>query len=215
MSTPIRVDFISDIVCPWCAIGLGALEQAILRLADEVQVDINFEPFELNPQMPVGGQNAVEHIMHKYGSTAADIARSQVSIRSGGQRVGFHFDFEKRSHFYNTFDAHRLMFWAGLEGVQRPLAHALFTAYFTQGQDISAHATLAGIASTVGLSEDRAREVLSSAQYSSEVRERESLFITRGIHSVPGVVLNGRQLITGAQPADYYEQALRQIMAGT
>ncbi|VVN39946.1 hypothetical protein PS662_05399 [Pseudomonas fluorescens] len=215
MSTPIRVDFISDIVCPWCAIGLGALEQAILRLGDEVKVDINFEPFELNPQMPVGGQNAVEHIMHKYGSSASDIARSQVSIRAGGQRVGFHFDFEKRSHFYNTFDAHRLMFWAGLEGVQRPLAHALFKAYFTQGQDISSHATLASIASGVGLSDVQAREVLSSAQYGDEVRERESWFTTRGIHSVPGVVLNGRQLITGAQPADFYEQALRQIIADT
>jgi predicted DsbA family dithiol-disulfide isomerase len=213
MSTPIRVNFISDIVCPWCAIGLGALEQAIARLAGEVVVDVDFEPFELNPDMPQGGQNAVEHIMQKYGSNAADIARGQNSIRSGGNSVGFDFDFEKRTHFYNSFDAHRLMFWAGIEGLQRPLAHALFSAYFTQGQDISHHETLIGIASSVGLSEDQAGVVLSSNLYASEVHEREYYFTSRGIHSVPVVVLNGRQIITGAQSADYYEQALRRIIA--
>lgn len=215
MNAPIRIDFISDIVCPWCAIGFGALEQAIQRLADEVVVEINFEPFELNPQMPRSGQNAVEHIMQKYGSTAADIARGQDSIRAGGKSVGFHFDLEKRTHFYNTFDAHRLMFWAGLEGLQRPLAHALFAAYFTQGQNISSAETLAGIASVVGLSEDQARKVLASDLYIKEVREREFHFTRRGIHSVPVVVLNERQLITGAQTADYYEQALRKSTALT
>ncbi|VVP79482.1 hypothetical protein PS918_02150 [Pseudomonas fluorescens] len=213
MSTPIRIDFISDIVCPWCAVGLGALEQAIERLEGEAVVEIHFEPFELNPQMPDGGQNAVEHIMQKYGSNAADVARGQASIRAGGNSVGFHFDFDKRTHFYNTFDAHRLMFWAGIEGLQRPLAHALFKAYFTLGQDISSHGTLAHIASGVGLSEDQARRVLSSALYSDEVRERESHFTRRGIHSVPAVVVNGRQLISGAQSADYYEQALRKIIS--
>jgi predicted DsbA family dithiol-disulfide isomerase len=213
MSTPIRVDFISDIVCPWCAIGLGALEQAIQRLADEIVVEINFEPFELNPDMPHGGQNAVEHIMQKYGSTATDIDRGQQSIRSGGNSVGFHFDFDKRTHFYNTFDAHRLMFWAGFEGLQRPLSHALFGAYFTHGQDISSHQTLARIASSVGLSAERAYEVLSSNLYANEVREREFYFTSRAIHSVPVVVLNGRQVITGAQTADYYEQSLRKIAA--
>lgn len=213
MSTPIRVDFISDVVCPWCAIGLGALEQAIRRLADEAVVEINFEPFELNPNMPQGGQNAVVHIMQKYGSNAADIARGQNSIRAGGNSVGFHFDFDKRTHFYNTFDAHRLIFWAGFEGLQRPLSHALFAAYFTDGQDISSHKVLARIASSVGLSEDLANEVLSSNLYANEVRERELYFTSRGIHSVPVVVINGRQIITGAQTADYYEQSLRKIAA--
>lgn len=213
MSTSIRIDFISDIVCPWCAIGLGALEQAIQRVADEIVVDLHFEPFELNTEMPAGGQNAVEHIMQKYGSSAADIARGQESIRSGGKSVGFHFDLEKRTHFYNTFDAHRLMYWASLEGVQRPLAHALFSAYFTHGQDISAHDTLANIAADVGLVKEQALKLLASHQYTNEVRERQYYFTTRGIHSVPVVVLNGRQLITGAQTADYYEQALRKIAA--
>jgi len=213
MSTPIRVDFISDIVCPWCAIGLGALEQAIDRLADEVAVDINFEPFELNPDMPPSGQNAVEHIMQKYGSTAADIARGQHSIRTGGDSVGFRFDFQKRTHFYNSFDAHRLMIWAAALGRQLPLARALFSAYFTDGQDISRHETLISIASAAGLPEDLAREVLGSHRYANEVRDREYFFTSRGVHSVPCIVLNGRQIITGAQSADYYEQALRQIIA--
>jgi len=213
MSLPIRIDFISDIVCPWCAIALGALEIAIQRLPDDVKVDIHFKPFELNPGMPAVGQNAVEHIRQKYGSSAADIARSQVSIRSGGAQVGFVFDFEKRTHFYNTFDAHRLMFWAGLEGVQRPLAHALFKAYFTQGQNISAHEILARIAGEVGLSEARAREILSSTLYADEVREQAFLSTSNGIYSVPVAAINARHFMTGAQSADRYEQALRSIVA--
>ena len=215
MSTSIRVDFISDPVCPWCAIGLGALEQAIQRLADDVVVDIHFEPFELNPNMPQGGQNAVEHIMQKYGSTAADIARGQRSIKAGGDSIGFAFDFDKRTHFYNTFDAHRLMFWAASKGLQRPLAHALFKAYFSEGENVSSHEALARIASQVGLPLEQAGEVLASSQYTNEVRERETHFTRRGIHSVPSVVINGRQLVTGAQTADYYEQALRTLAAQT
>lgn len=211
MSAPIRIDFISDIVCPWCAIALGALEKAIQGLPEDVNAEIHFKPFELNPELPVEGQNAVEHIRQKYGSSAADIAKSQDSIRSGGIRVGFAFDFERRTHFYNTFDAHRLMFWAGLEGLQRTLAHALFAAYFTQGKNISSHATLSEIAREVGLPESQARELLSSNLYVNEVREQEFLATSKGIYSVPVVVINGRHFMTGAQTADYYQQALRNI----
>jgi len=209
MGTPIRVDFISDVVCPWCAIGLGALEQAIQRLAGEIVIELNFEPFELNPTMPPDGQNAVQHIMQKYGSTASDIQRGQQSIRSGGNSVGFHFDFDKRTHFYNSFDAHRLVFWAGVERLQLPLYQKLLSAYFSEGQDISSHETLASIAGSVGLSEENAYKVLSSNLYVDEVRERELYFTNRGIHAVPAVVLNGQQIFTGAQSVDYYEQLLR------
>jgi predicted DsbA family dithiol-disulfide isomerase len=210
-----NITVISDPVCPWCAVGLGALELAIQRLADEVTVELNFEPFELNPDMPAGGQNAIEHIMQKYGSSADDIARSQASIRGHGQDVGFHFDLEKRTHFFNTFDAHRLMYWARGKGLQRHLAHALFSAYFSDGKDISDHPTLAEIADEVGLPAEQARALLASDQFVSEVREREHYFTSRGIHAVPALVIDGRQLITGAQSADYLSQALRQIAAQT
>lgn len=213
MSTAIRIDVLSDPVCPWCAVGLGALELAIQRLPRIVAVELNFEPFELNPYMPAGGQNAVEHIMQKYGSSADDIARSQASIRDHGREVGFHFDLEKRTHFFNTFDAHRLMYWARAEGCQRRLAHALFHAYFTDGKDISDHATLAELADEAGLPRDQAREVLASNRFANEVRERERFFTRRGIHAVPALIIDGRQLIIGAQSVDYFEQALRQVAA--
>jgi predicted DsbA family dithiol-disulfide isomerase len=213
MHTAIRIDILSDPVCPWCAVGLGALELAIRRLADEVTVELNFEPFELNPDMPAGGQNAIEHIMQKYGSSADDTAHSQASIRAHGQEVGFHFDLEKRTHFFNTFDAHRLMYWASGKGLQRRLAHALFSAYFSNGKDISDHPTLAAIAGEVGLPMEQARALLASNQFASEVREREHYFTSRGIRAVPALVIGGRQLISGAQSADYLEQALRQIAA--
>lgn len=213
MTTAIRIDVLSDPVCPWCAIGLAAMEMAIQRLANEVAIELNFEPFELNPDMPAGGQNAIEHIMQKYGSSADEIARSQASIRAHGRDVGFYFDLEKRTHFFNTFDAHRLMYWAKSKGLQRRLAHTLFSAYFINGKDISDHATLTELASEVGLPAEQARTVLASEQFASEVREREHYFTRRGVHAVPALIVDGRQLITGAQSADYFEQAFRQIAA--
>lgn len=213
MSEPIRIDFISDPVCPWCAIALQELAQALERLPAELEIELVFQPFELNPEMPAAGQDAVEHIMQKYGRSAADVARSQENITSRGLDIGFHFDLRKRTHFYNTFDAHRLMRWAETRGRQRPLAHLLFRAYFSDGQNISDRETLASLAGDVGLARDEALEVLSSGQFSQEVQEREHYYTSRGVHAVPAVVLNGKHLISGAQAADYYEKALRQVAA--
>ncbi|MBD2839870.1 DsbA family oxidoreductase [Pseudomonas sp. JM0905a] len=213
MSEPIRIDFISDPVCPWCAIALEALEQALARLPAELDIELAFQPFELNPGMPAAGQDAVEHIMQKYGRSATDIARSQENITTRGLDIGFHFDLKKRTHFYNTFDAHRLMRWAETRGRQRPLAHLLFRAYFTDGRNISDRETLASLADDAGLARDEALEILSSGQFSREVQEREHHYTSRGVHAVPAVILNGRHLISGAQPADYYERALRQVAA--
>ncbi|WP_044874484.1 DsbA family oxidoreductase [Pseudomonas sp. LFM046] len=215
MSTAIRIDFISDLVCPWCAIALGALEQALERLPPDLAVDLNFEPFELNPSMPAAGQNAVEHIMQKYGSSAEDIARSQEHIRALGRDVGIQFDLAKRTHFFNTFDSHRLMHWAKTRGQEHRLAQALFRAYFTDGRNISDHETLAELADEAGLPREQALEVLTSGQFGEEVKAREHFYTSRGVHGVPAILLNGRQLISGAQPADYFEQALLQVAAGT
>lgn len=213
MSDPIRIDFISDPVCPWCAIALQELAQALERLPAELEIELAFQPFELNPDMPAAGQDAVEHIMQKYGRSAADVARSQENITARGLEIGFHFDLRKRTHFYNTFDAHRLMRWAETRGKQRPLAHLLFRAYFSDGRNISDRETLASLAGDVGLARDEALEVLSSGQFSREVQEREHYYTSRGVHAVPAVVLNGKHLISGAQAADYYEKALRQVAA--
>ncbi|MDB6145532.1 MAG: 2-hydroxychromene-2-carboxylate isomerase/DsbA-like thioredoxin domain [Pseudomonas sp.] len=211
MSTEITVDFVSDVVCPWCAIGLAALDQAIANLAGEVTVKLNFMPFELNPNMPASGENAVEHIMRKYGSSRSQILNNQQGLRARGEEVGFRFDLVKRTHFYNTFDAHRLLFWAALEGRQVELKHALLGAYFTDGRSLADGETLARIAGSAGLDPVKALEVLSKQHYSDEVRGLQRLYMGMGINAVPAVIINGTSLISGAQSVEYYQRALSKV----
>ena len=207
----LKIDFVSDVACPWCVIGLRALEQALERVHETVQADIHFQPFELNPQMPRGGQDIVEHITQKYGSSPEQLARNQESIRARGAELGFSFAMDKRSRIYNTFDAHRLLHWAELEGKQRELKHALFTAYFTDGRDPSDRDVLIEVAPGVGLDESAARDVLESGRFTQEVRERERFYQQQGIQAVPSVIVNDRYLLQGGQPIEVFEQALRQI----
>lgn len=215
LSNQVTIDFVSDVVCPWCAVGLSALDKAIENLAGEVTVKLNFMPFELNPNMPAAGENAVEHIMRKYGSSRAQILNNQQGIRARGEEVGFHFDLTKRTHFYNTFNAHRLLFWAGLEGRQAELKHALLNGYFGEGQSLADIETLAEIAGSVGLDRAQALEVLRTNQYSDDVRGLERLYLSMGVNAVPAVIINGKHLISGAQSVEYYQQALKKIAQGS
>ena len=209
-----KIDFVSDVSCPWCVVGLKSLEMALARLGQEVCADIHFQPFELNPQMGPGGQDVVEHITQKYGSAAADMARTQEALRERGAALGFQFDFQRRGRIYNTFDAHRLLHWAEGEGQQRALKNALFTAYFTEGRDPSNHDVLVSVAGSVGLDESRARQILESGEFAAAVRERERFYAGLGIHAVPSVIINDRHLIQGGQPPEVFEKALRQLAAG-
>ena len=211
--TPLRIDFVSDVSCPWCAIGLTALEQALANLGDEVTAEIHFQPFELNPQMPPEGEDSTQHLVNKYGSTPEQIDANREAIRARGESLGFTFRMDRRSRVYNTFDAHRLLHWAELEGRHLPLKHALLRAYFSDGEDVSAHETLARLAGEAGLDVARARQILSSDMYADEVRAQEKLYSQRGIHSVPATIINDRHLISGGQPTAAFEQALRQIAA--
>jgi predicted DsbA family dithiol-disulfide isomerase len=213
VSKQIRIDFVSDVACPWCAIGLNSLEQALDRVADVAQVDLHLQPFELNPQMGPEGQDIVEHITQKYGSSLEQQLQSRESIRQRGEEVGFTFDMSKRKRIHNTFDAHRLLCWAEEQGRQRELKKALFKAYFTKGDDPSSHEVLVHVAAEVGLDGDEAARILASDTYAAEVREREQLFQRAGIHSVPAIIINQRHLISGGQPPEVFEQALRQIAA--
>ncbi|NWD21696.1 DsbA family oxidoreductase [Pseudomonas yamanorum] len=213
MSTPVTLDFISDVVCPWCALGATALEQAIDNLAGEVKVELTFKPFELNPDMPAGGENAVAHMMRKYGRSAEEVASGKRMLMERGEAIGFSFDLEKRSHFYNTFDAHRLLFWALQQGRQIELKKSLLRGYFSDGQNVSDHETLARLAAEAGLDIEGALIVLGSAAYANEVRELEVFYREHGINSVPAMVLNGRQLVSGSQSVSYYEQMLREMSA--
>ncbi|MBN8713676.1 MAG: DsbA family oxidoreductase [Xanthomonadales bacterium] len=209
--TRIRIDFVSDVSCPWCAIGLNALEQALGRLDGELQADIHLQPFELNPQLPPGGEDATEHLIRKYGSSAEQVEANRGVLRERGEAVGFHFDLERRSRVYNTFDAHRLLHWAGLQGRQLPLKHALLKAYFTDGEDVGAHATLVRLAGAVGLDPDRAAEVLAHEEYAGEVRKQEQYYLERGINSVPATIINDQHLISGGQPVEIFERMLRPL----
>ena len=213
--TPVRlrIDFVSDVVCPWCAVGLASLEQALERTRGEVEADLHFQPFELNPGLGPEGEDAAEHLLRKYGMTEAQLAANQQAIVDRGAALGFTFDMERRRRIYNTFDAHRLLHWAEAEGRQRELKHALLRAYFTDGLDVSDHATLAGIAGRAGLSSDRARELLASDAHATEVRTIEAFWQEHGIHAVPAVIIERRHLISGGQPVEVFERALREIAA--
>ena len=206
-----RIDFVSDVSCPWCAIGLKSLDKALENMAGEVVVDMHFQPFELNPGMKPEGQEIFEHISEKYGSTAAQQAQARESMRQRGEAVGFTFDLDKRARIYNTFDAHRLLHWAEGQGRQRALKERLFQAYFTNGEDPSSHQLLLRAAGEVGLDVEAARQVLESTAYADEVRQLEYYWQRAGIRSVPAIVINQRHLISGGQPPEVFEQALRQI----
>lgn len=209
-----KIDFVSDVSCPWCAIGLKSLEQALARVP-ELQVELNFQPFELNPQMVPEGQDIDEHLAQKYGARPEQLAATREAIRQRGEALGFTFTMGARSRIYNTFDAHRLLHWAHTQGgsLQRDLKLALFTAYFTEGRNPGAHEVLLAAAEAVGLDRSAAEQVLSSGAFSDEVRDAEAYYQSQGISSVPAVIINDRHLISGGQPPEVFEQALRQIAA--
>lgn len=211
--TRMRIDFVADVVCPWCAIGLASLSQALARLDGAVEAELHFQPFELNPQLGPEGEDIFEHLQRKYGMSRAQFAESQEAIRQRGAALGFTFDMDARSRIWSTFDAHRLLHWAGLEGRQSELERALLRAYFGEGRNISDPAVLARLAGEAGLAEGRARALLASGEFAEVVRAEEQFWLGNGIQGVPAIVIDRRHLISGGQPVEVFEQALRRIVA--
>jgi predicted DsbA family dithiol-disulfide isomerase len=211
----LKIDFVSDVACPWCAVGLASLERALDKLNGEVPVEIHFQPFELNPGMAAGGQDAGDYLTQKYGSTREQQKASRDAIRARGAAVGFKFREEGRGRIYNTFDAHRLLHWAGLQDASRQhaLKKALLTAYHGQGRSPEDLEVLLDAVRQAGLDPARAREILQGDEYAREVRESEQRFQALGIHAVPSVIINDTHLIQGGQPPEMFEQALRKIAA--
>jgi predicted DsbA family dithiol-disulfide isomerase len=204
-----KIDFVSDVACPWCAVGLASLERALETIGGDIPVELHFHPFELNPQMPPEGEDAGEHLARKYGLTPQQLASNRAAIRQRGTDVGF--DFGDRTRIWNTFDAHRLIHWAGLEGRQRELKHALLRAYHGRGDNPGARDVLLKAATESGLDPDRAREIIDSGRYADEVRNAERRWQELGIHAVPSVIVDDRHLIQGGQPPEVFERALRQL----
>ena len=228
MNTTLTLDFVSDVSCPWCAIGLSALQQAIAEVSapgavsggdpasdPPLTVSLRCQPFELNPQMPPGGQDIGEHLTQKYGSTPAQQAQIRDTIRQRGAEVGFTFNTQGRGRIYNTFDAHRLLHWADVTHPERQVAlkMALLQACHTERQAMDQPEVLLAAVRAAGLDAERAQAVLDSDLFAEEVREQETFYTSRGIHAVPAVVINGQHLVSGGQPVEVYVQALRQVAA--
>ena len=212
-----RIDFISDVACPWCAIGLASLEQALAALGPEAEgIELHFQPFELNPQMPPEGADAAQYLKAKYGMGDAQLAANRENIRARGAALGF--TFGERAHVWNTFDAHRLLHWAGLQGPapQRALKRALLKAYHGEGRNPAAREVLLEAAAAAGLDASEAAAVIDDRDcFAPEVREAEAEWQQAGIRSVPSVVLDRRFLIQGGQPPEVFEDALRRRLAAT
>jgi len=217
MTTSLQIDFVSDVACPWCAVGLGALEQALANVQSDINAELHFQPFELNPHMGPEGQDMTEHLSEKYGSTPEQQAQIRETIRQRGAEVGFTFKPEGRGRIWNTFDAHRLLHWAALQGTdkQHALKKELLNAYHGRAENVSDAEVLAHACASVGLDATQARAILAGDDYADAVRENEMQWQQAGIRSVPAIVINRQYLISGGQPVAVFEEALRKIAAGT
>jgi predicted DsbA family dithiol-disulfide isomerase len=212
---PLRIDFVSDVACPWCAVGLASLQQALAKLDGDIEAEIHLQPFELSPDMPFEGEDAVDHIMHKYGISEAQSEANRKALRERAAAVGFAYNMQRGSRVWNTFDAHRLLHWAELQDRAKAVAikQALFRAYFTDNENVADRDVLVRIAEDAGLDGGAARRLLESGEYADEVRAQERRWQQAGIHSVPAAIVNGQYLISGGQPPEVFENALREIAA--
>lgn len=206
---PLKIDIVSDVVCPWCVIGYRQLAQALRETNTEYE--IHWHPFELNPNMPAEGQNLREHVAQKYGSSDKESNESRVRMTEAGEAVGFDFNFNDDIRMYNTFDLHQLLHWANGQGRMHDLKQALFTAHFTDNRNISDSAVLADIAAQIGLDRDEAIAVLEDQRFANEVRDSEQWAQEQGIQGVPAVIFNDRHLVTGAQGVDNFKSILKQL----
>ncbi len=209
--TQVQVDIVSDVVCPWCIIGFLQLDRALS--AENVIANLRWHPFELNPAMPPEGQNLREHIVEKYGSSAADSDAARARLTELGVGLGFAFRFTENSRIWNTFGAHQLLDWAESQGRQHPLKLALFESCFTRGEDVSDPDVLADAAARAGLDAAQARAALASGAHVESTREKQAFWTSRGITGVPAMVFAGRYLVTGAQGTEAYRQILRRCLA--
>lgn len=215
MAASLKIDFVSDVACPWCAIGLASLQTALANLGDEVNADLQFSPFELNPDMPVEGIALADYMARKYGLSPEQMQQNQANIAARAESLGFTMRMDLRTHAYNTFDAHRLLHWAHTVDAAKQLAlkQALFRAYFTEGKRTSDPEVLVEAVEHAGLDAARAREILASDEYADQVRALERHYQNLGISSVPAIIFNNRHLVSGGQPPEVFEQAIRQILA--
>lgn len=218
MSTPpakIRIDIVSDVVCPWCVIGYKQLQEALSRLEGDVKADIHWHPFELNPMMRPEGQELREHMGQKYGTNRQQSDAARDRLTGIGDSLGFSFNFYEGQRIYNTFLAHQLLKWAEQQGKQSELELALFESYFSKQENVGDEKVLAEVAGRVGLDQAEAAAVLEDGRYAADVREHQRLWLSKGIQAVPSFILDGRYLIPGAQNPDVFVAAIEKLTEET
>ena len=213
MTQPLRIDIVSDVMCPWCIIGYRQLAEALD--ATGTAHDIHWHPFELNPDMPPEGQNIREHIAEKYGSTPEQSDKSRKQMTALGADLGFDFRYADDMRMHNTFNAHQLLHWADTQGRKHDLKLALFTAHFTDRRNLSDDTVLADVAGETGLDRAEALAVLADQRFASEVRQIENFWLQQGIRGVPAVVIDRKHLVTGAQGVENYTSILGQLAKET
>lgn len=212
MADKLKIDIVSDVVCPWCTIGYKHLEKAIKDLGVEDKIDIEWQPFELNPNMPAEGQNVTEHISEKYGSTLEQQKESQQRMTDIGDALGFKFDYFKDMRMVNTFDAHVLLEYAKDFGKQTELKMTLTKAFFSDRKDVSKKEVLKEALLEVGLNADEALAKLDNEEARYQVRSIQNQWKNMGVNSVPTIVFNRKSAVTGAQPIDTFKQVLSELL---
>ena len=206
---PLRIDIVSDVVCPWCIIGYRQLAEALK--ATDTAHEIHWHSFELNPDMPPEGQNLRDHIAEKYGTSAQESEESRRKMTALGADVGFEFCFNDDTRTYNTFNIHQLLHCADQQECMHDLKLALFTAHFTHQRHLSDNHVLADIAAEIGLDRSEALAILESQRFAEEVRDAQRVSREQGIQGVPAVIFNRRHLVTGAQGIENYTHILGQL----
>lgn len=212
MTEKIKIDIVSDVVCPWCIIGYKRLEKAIAEMGIEDKVELDWQPFELNPQMPSEGQDIIEHITEKYGSTLEQQKASQKQMIDIGAELDFKFDFFEGMRMPNTFDAHILLEYAKENGKQTELNLRLVSAFFSEQKDISDREILLQEIKNIGLNVDEATARLNSDDTRYQIQTAENYWKNAGVTSVPTVVFNRKSAVTGAQPVDVFKQVLTDLI---
>ena len=209
--TPLQVDIVSDVVCPWCIIGYKQLQKALGIMPGQFDVTIRWHPFELNPRMPEEGQNLREHLSQKYGSTVEQSKVAKARLMGLGESLGFTFDYFDEMRMVNTFRAHQLLHWAGKQGRQTELKLALFDAFFSLRQNVSDGQVLAATADRVGLSVTEALAVAEDGRYAQAVREEQQIWLDKEVHAVPTFLFNEKYMVSGAQEAETFVRFLNKI----
>lgn len=215
MKPTIKIDYVSDIACPWCAVGFGNIQKAIAKLSNKANFEVHFRPFELNPNMPRGGQDAIEHLTEKYSLTVDQVKANQANIRTKALEAGFEFHPDGRKRVYNTFNCHRLLYWTAKEyGLQKQagLKKELLNTYFFIAANLDEQENLIDAVIRAGLDKNRAQEILNGEEFSAEVRQEASTYKGAGISSVPSIILNDKYLLQGAQPPESFVNAFEKLI---